>query len=486
MGGTLRRVLVAPGRYREVTVEDSPRPEFPPIRIRNLLYHVAPFRQHGTWRWSVAQMCQRLPLFNGRRFVAIMTGGQGVDIEGARGRLETEDAAEVRRAFAGHRIDEFIEIPNDPTLREVAAFEPLFSRIETDDPEQATLYAHTKGATRPAGTAAHLWAQTVHELYLDYWPAMERLLRTHPLAGALMTIGRWAHGCEGWFYDGSWMWLRNREFFAGDWRNIRQDWSGIESYPSRRFAQDEAGLLFFSQMESYLTLYDWRTWVEKVLPALGRWRLEHAADYTGGRATPSPAQRLGELLDESRMDVDDARTFPWELWRRCDSVGGLISLLRGLPRLAKVCEVGCFRGVSTEVFLLLADHVQAVDPWRDNGEADGGDLYTRMESRHEEFQRRVGHYPNLSVLREASPAAAGHFPDGWFDLVYIDAAHDAASVRADVLAWMPKVRPGGWIAGHDYTPHVYHGATMRAIDDALGCKPDQVFDDTSWLRRVAA
>ena len=34
--------------------------------------------------------------------------------------------------------------------------------------------------------------------------------------------------------------------------------------------------------------------------------------------------------------------------------------------------------------------------------------------------------------------------------VYIDALHDYDSVKADIAAWWPQVKPGGVLAGHDF------------------------------------
>jgi len=45
--------------------------------------------------------------------------------------------------------------------------------------------------------------------------------------------------------------------------------------------------------------------------------------------------------------------------------------------------------------------------------------------------------------------AARSFNDESLDFVFIDAAHDYESVRADVRAWYPKVKTGGVIAGDD-------------------------------------
>lgn len=56
----------------------------------------------------------------------------------------------------------------------------------------------------------------------------------------------------------------------------------------------------------------------------------------------------------------------------------------------------------------------------------------------------------VEVLESDSVKATEHFKDGECSFVYIDAAHDFLSVVNDILAWLPKMKPGGTIAGHDY------------------------------------
>jgi len=43
-----------------------------------------------------------------------------------------------------------------------------------------------------------------------------------------------------------------------------------------------------------------------------------------------------------------------------------------------------------------------------------------------------------------------HYADASLDWVFIDADHAYESVRKDIDAWLPKVRTGGIIAGHDF------------------------------------
>ena len=61
--------------------------------------------------------------------------------------------------------------------------------------------------------------------------------------------------------------------------------------------------------------------------------------------------------------------------------------------------------------------------------------------------------------------AAASYPDGSLDLVYLDAGHDYAEVSKDIAAWRPKVKPGGFLAGHDYT--VEFPGVIRAVNETF-------------------
>jgi len=47
-------------------------------------------------------------------------------------------------------------------------------------------------------------------------------------------------------------------------------------------------------------------------------------------------------------------------------------------------------------------------------------------------------------------AAATRYPESSLDLVFLDDCHTTTHVELECLAWWPRVKPGGLMAGHDF------------------------------------
>ena len=80
----------------------------------------------------------------------------------------------------------------------------------------------------------------------------------------------------------------------------------------------------------------------------------------------------------------------------------------------------------------------------------------------------------IHALKEDSVKAASIFKDEVCDFVYIDADHSYEAVKADILAWLPKVKVGGTISGDDCSAD----GVAKAIQELV---PEHYIDGLNWV-----
>lgn len=73
-----------------------------------------------------------------------------------------------------------------------------------------------------------------------------------------------------------------------------------------------------------------------------------------------------------------------------------------------------------------------------------------------------GNEDRFVVLRGWSEEMAKKVPDESLDFVHIDATHYYEWVMKDLVAWYPKLKPGGIMSGHDY---LNPGLTVKEAAD---------------------
>ena len=78
--------------------------------------------------------------------------------------------------------------------------------------------------------------------------------------------------------------------------------------------------------------------------------------------------------------------------------------------------------------------------------------------------RECGASDNIGILATESTFASKAFADNSLDFVFLDAAHDYQSVKADLQCWYPKIKIGGTIAGHDWAHRDYPGVTKAVLE----------------------
>lgn len=89
----------------------------------------------------------------------------------------------------------------------------------------------------------------------------------------------------------------------------------------------------------------------------------------------------------------------------------------------------------------------------------------------------------IKPIQLESTQAAKSFKNESIDFVFIDASHMYEAVLSDIKAWFPKVKPGGIIAGHDYSPRfgVIQAVNEFFLDDFQIISPKNNKLSDSWL-----
>ena len=138
-------------------------------------------------------------------------------------------------------------------------------------------------------------------------------------------------------------------------------------------------------------------------------------------------------------------------------------------------EVGTWKGKSAAFMAVEIKNsgknikFDCVDTWQgSNEQGHQEDDHVVSNSLYEHFKDNMkpveGYY---NPVRMTSLAAAELYEDGSLDFVFIDASHDYEDVKADIAAWAPKIRPGGYFAGHDFNAATPNNDVERAVIEAF-------------------
>jgi predicted O-methyltransferase YrrM len=145
-------------------------------------------------------------------------------------------------------------------------------------------------------------------------------------------------------------------------------------------------------------------------------------------------------------------------------------------------EIGSYIGESTVIFAQKFNTVISIDP-----HVDGYDMndpachHISFNHVYDKFLENISEYLNISHIRETSDDAITRFEDDSVDIVYIDGLHTYEQVKKDIENYLPKIRKGGFICGHDY--HQNWSGVIQAINETIG-DVDATFIDTSWVKRI--
>lgn len=138
-------------------------------------------------------------------------------------------------------------------------------------------------------------------------------------------------------------------------------------------------------------------------------------------------------------------------------VEGYKRMLNVLPvdRPSTFVEIGSYCGKSAAylgvelVNRRIPCTLHCVDPWeRPNDQDNGAEIRATFDRNLEPVKRLLGERFQPMAMR--SLEAAKLFAPASVDVVWVDGDHSYEAVTADILAWFPKLKPGGWMGGDDF------------------------------------
>jgi hypothetical protein len=93
---------------------------------------------------------------------------------------------------------------------------------------------------------------------------------------------------------------------------------------------------------------------------------------------------------------------------------------------------------------------------------------------------KCGVADTISLIVADSVTAAGFFADGSLGWVHLDARHDRENLQADIAAWLPKVRKGGWLSGDDFNELKWPDVVSTVREVLPGAQPWSV-NQWRWI-----
>ena len=135
----------------------------------------------------------------------------------------------------------------------------------------------------------------------------------------------------------------------------------------------------------------------------------------------------------------------------------LKQITRLLPKKPIIIQVGAYIGLSTMAIL-------EANP---NAFIFSIDIKPHKEEKENLIKADLPHNQVARVLGDSSEIGK-RWPIRC-NLLFIDGDHRYPAVKADIETWLPKVKPGGYVAFHDYIlpPYPTQSRVQIAVDEDM-------------------
>lgn len=156
-------------------------------------------------------------------------------------------------------------------------------------------------------------------------------------------------------------------------------------------------------------------------------------------------------------------------------------LLSTMPEDGIFVECGAWLGKSSAYLCdkaSLSKTIYIVDSWLGSAnEIQSTQKLATKTDIYNTFMNNMGNR-NFIPVKMQSDQAVLEFEDESCDVVFIDMEHTYEAVKNDIQMWLPKVKKGGYLAGHDYQS--YWPGVIKAVNENFA-KDDIICMDTCWI-----
>lgn len=148
------------------------------------------------------------------------------------------------------------------------------------------------------------------------------------------------------------------------------------------------------------------------------------------------------------------------------------NMIANISHFKTFVEVGVWKGHSISYLAKLLENkdvkIYAVDLWEKSPMAMVPQYAKEVELSYKLYNMVLEDTQTRHLITDIkmdSSKAAEKFADKSIDFVFIDADHEYESVKNDIIAWLPKIKSGGIISGHDY--HNGGPGIIKAVNELL-------------------
>lgn len=144
----------------------------------------------------------------------------------------------------------------------------------------------------------------------------------------------------------------------------------------------------------------------------------------------------------------------------------------------KIIEIGVEYGGFTEEYYdtisLMNGHIWLLDLWQtENNDWYFSQRQGQVEDGYKKILEKYSDKKNVTIIKGSSFELYKYFDDDFFDWIYLDADHSYDGIKKDVINWIPKLKKGGILSGHDYNAdpnNIYYEnfGVNKAIDEIFG------------------